>query len=133
MVTRFKLASSKGSGRGETPQGLERRKHRRAQPRVSCRLVGIEPLAANSTALDVSLGGLRVYSDYALTIGLTLNVELHTEACPRVFCTVEVVRVVPLGRGAPAPYEIGLRFVRFDPIGVKVLLHVLSRDRTWRP
>jgi hypothetical protein len=40
---------------------------------------------------------------------------------------------VPLGRGAPAPYEIGLRFVRFDPIGVKVLLHVLSRDRTWRP
>jgi hypothetical protein len=95
--------------------------------------VGIEPLARDATALDVSLGGLRVYSDYALTIGLTLNVELHTEGCPRVLCTVEVVRVVPLGRGATAPYEVGLRFVRFDPIGVKVLLHVLGRDRTWRP
>jgi hypothetical protein len=127
------VVSSKGVGRAETPKGSERRKHRRAQARVSCRPVGIDPLASDSTALDVSLGGLRVYSDYALTLGLTLNVELHTEGCPRVCCTVEVVRVVPLGRGAPAPYEVGLRFVRFDPIGVKVLLHVLGRDSGWRP
>jgi hypothetical protein len=90
-------------------------------------------LARDCSALDVSLGGLRVYSDYALTIGVTLNVELHTEGCPRAFCTVAVVRVSSLGRGAPAPYEVGLRFVHFDPISVKVLLHVLGRDNTWRP
>jgi hypothetical protein len=83
--------------------------------------------------LDVSLGGVRVYSDFALTIGMTMNIELHTDGCPRVSSIAEVVRVMPLGRAAPAPYEVGLRFVHFDPIAVKVLLHVLGRDRTWRP
>jgi hypothetical protein len=70
---------------------------------------------------------LRVYSDYALTVGLPLHIELHPDGCPRVFCTAEVVRVKPLERGAPAAYEVGLRFVHFDPIAVKVLLHVLDR------
>jgi PilZ domain-containing protein len=92
----------------------------------------MDPLARDSSALDISLGGLRVYSDYPLTIGVNLNIELQTEGCPRVSCTVAVVRVSPLGRGGPAPYEVGLRFVHFDPIAVKVLLHVLGRDDSWQ-
>jgi hypothetical protein len=92
----------------------------------------MQALAKDTTALDISLGGARIYSDFELTVGSKLPIELRTSGCPGVFCTAEVARVVPLGSRAPAPYEVGLRFVHFDSNAVKVLLHVLGRDGSWR-
>jgi len=92
----------------------------------------MQVLAKDPTAIDISLGGARIYSDFELTVGSKLHIELRTGGCPGVFCTAEVARVVPLGRRAPSPYEIGLRFVHFDSNAVKVLLHALGRDGSWR-
>jgi hypothetical protein len=74
----------------------------------------------------VSLGGLRIYSDFELALHATVDFELEAHGCPRVSCSAQVVRVKPLGRGAPAAYELGLRFVHFDPVAVKVLMHVIG-------
>jgi hypothetical protein len=93
----------------------------------------MDALARDTTALDVSLGGLRVYSDRTLRVGERLNLELHTEEFPPVACTTEIARIELLAAEAPALFGVGLRFVNLDPIAIKVLLHVLGRDPSWRP
>jgi hypothetical protein len=42
-------------------------------------------------------------------------------------------RIELLGPEALAVFGLGVRFVHPDPIAIKVLLHVLGRDPSWRP
>jgi hypothetical protein len=93
----------------------------------------MDALAHDAMVLDVSLGGLRIYSDQKLRIGSALNLELHAEEFPPVACTTQIVRIELLGPEAPAVFGVGVRFVHPDPIAIKVLLHVLGRDPSWRP
>jgi hypothetical protein len=90
-------------------------------------------LARTEVPLDISLGGLRIYSDQKLETGAKLNLEIRTEGLPPVTCVTEVVRVDALDPDAPAFFAIGLRFIDLGPFGVKLLLHVLSARGKWRP
>ena len=90
-------------------------------------------LARTEVPLDISLGGLRIYSDRKLEIGSRLSLDIRTEGLPPVTCVTEVVRVDALDPDAPAFFAIGLRFVDLGPFGVKLLLHVLSPSGKWRP
>ena len=112
----------------------DRRKYRRIRAPLHYRFLGstAQP-SPQGDALDISLGGLRIYSDQKLQIGGLLNLEIRSEGLPPVTCVTEVVRVDTLDPAAPAFFAIGLRFIDLGPFGVKLLLHVLGRDKKWRP
>ena len=100
---------------------------------MRCRPVGSPPLSRNQVPLDISLGGVRLYSDQRLKIGTVVNLELCTDGLPPVTCVTEVVRADTLDPDAPAFFAVSLRFVDLGPFGVKLLLHVFGRDKKWRP
>src|SRR3954454_17115491 len=88
----------------------ERRKFGRVDAPVFCRPVGV-PLFGRRKALDVSLGGLRIYADDPPQIGDRLELELFLPDESEVMCTVEVVWVDDLPEGSPARHDVGAKFV----------------------
>ena len=78
---------------------------------------------------DISLGGMRVYTDedYALGSRLDLDVLMPDESWVR--CWATVVWRSELGAGAPARFDVGLRFTDMEPADVERLASVLIRTR----
>lgn len=60
---------------------------------------------------DISRGGMRIYADDAPAKGARLELELFLPTGKSVTCHVEVVWVEPLADGAPARFDVGLRFM----------------------
>lgn len=107
-----KSASSSGEGRPE-----DRRAYKRVQAPVYCRPVGIafRFLQPKAQPLDISLGGLRIYSDEAIKKGTRLELELFLPDNSGVTCKVEVVWVDALPAGSPARHDVGLKFIDVKP------------------
>ena len=59
---------------------------------------------------DVSLGGMRVYSDERLDVGRSLDVDVMLPHGDPVRLWATVVWVVELGQDGPARYDVGLKF-----------------------
>jgi hypothetical protein len=91
----------------------DRRKFRRVNAPVFCRPIG-QPLFGRRKAVDVSLGGLRVYADDPPMAGERLELELFLPDQSELLCTVEVVWVDELPEGSPARYDVGVKFVSLD-------------------
>jgi hypothetical protein len=106
----------------------DRRKHRRIQAPVYCRPAGVSLLARHRQPIDLSLGGVRVYSDDAHHPGTLVKLEFFTEASEPVTYTAEVVWVETLARGSPARFDIGLKFVDLEPEALEFLMTVLSPE-----
>ena len=66
---------------------------------------------AKQQVLDVSLGGVRIYSDEVHAEGSELELELFLEDGTSLECNARVVWATRLPRGAPARYEVGLAFL----------------------
>jgi hypothetical protein len=105
--------------------GEERRKFKRINAPVFCRPVG-KPLFGRRRALDVSLGGMRLYADEAPAIGDRLGLELFLPNGQGVTCKVEVVWIDELPIGEPAKFDIGVRFVEIDAFVLEQLSAVLK-------
>ena len=54
----------------------ERRKYRRIQAAVYCRPAGVGLLERRREAVDISLGGVRVFSDDSYRIGALVKMEV---------------------------------------------------------
>src|SRR5688500_13550802 len=89
----------------------ERRQFRRIQAPVYCRPVGFRLFAGRQKAVDISLGGVRIFSDDDVKKGTRLELELFLPDTSSVVCKVEVVWVDPLPEGAPAKFDVGLKFL----------------------
>jgi PilZ domain len=89
---------------------MDRREFPRINAPVFCRPTGT-PFFGRRKAVDVSLGGLRVYADEAPQAGDRLELELFLPDQSEVTCTVEVVWVDPLPEGSPARFDVGAKFV----------------------
>jgi c-di-GMP-binding flagellar brake protein YcgR len=76
---------------------------------------------------DISLGGMRVLSDQGFRPGSKLELEVVLPDGGMVRCWAEVVWIVKLDPGAPAAYDVGLRFSDMDPDDVQRLASVLER------
>ncbi len=63
------------------------------------------------SAVDVSLGGVRVYSDESHRVGQQLGMELLLPDGTCVTFTAQVMWVETLPKGSPARYDVGLQFV----------------------
>jgi c-di-GMP-binding flagellar brake protein YcgR len=105
----------------------DRRKFHRVNAPVFCRPLG-QPLFGRRKAVDVSLGGLRVYADDPPMPGDRLELELFLPDQSEVICTVEVVWVDGLPDGSPARYDVGVKFVSISPADRERLSSVLKPE-----
>ncbi|TMB32720.1 MAG: hypothetical protein E6J58_22640 [Deltaproteobacteria bacterium] len=127
---RQRILSTKVDGRRTARYAAamdDRRKFHRVNAPVFCRPVG-QPLFSRRKAVDVSLGGLRVYADDPPMSGDRLELELFLPDQSEVMCTVEVVWVEALPEGSPARYDVGVKFVTISPVDRERLSTVLQSE-----
>jgi hypothetical protein len=108
----------------------ERRQYRRIQAAVYCRPAGVSLLARHREAVDISLGGVRVYSDDAYRVGRLVKMEFFVDGGPSVTYTAKVVWIEALPDGAPAKYDVGLKFVDLSTAALEFLSSVLGPEGT---
>jgi hypothetical protein len=108
--------------------GPERRRYRRIQAPVLIRPVSPLARRVKPKVGDVSLGGLRAYSDEEQKPGTRLELELLLPDGASATVLAEVVWVMPLAEGAPARYDVGLRFVDVRPEDLGRIARVLRED-----
>jgi Tfp pilus assembly protein PilZ len=83
-------------------------------------------LARQQEPIDVSLGGVRIYSDNMMRVGDLLKMEFFLPDVEAVTYTAEVVWIDPLAEGGPAKFDVGLKFVQLEPGALQLLLKVLG-------
>jgi hypothetical protein len=104
---------------------VDRRKFHRAKAAILVRPAGPLARVAPQLVKDISLGGLRALSDDPQKLGARLELELVFTAGEPATCLAEVVWVETLAPGAPAKYEMGLRFVQVEPEDLERISAVL--------
>lgn len=108
----------------------ERRRYRRIQAPIYCRPAGVKLLARHREPVDLSLGGVRVFSDDKYRIGDLVKMEFFSSNSPAVTYTAQVVWIDSLPSGAPAKYDVGLKFVDLSPAALQFLAGVLGPEGT---
>ncbi len=109
-----------------TDDAHERRKYRRIHAPVYCRPAGLKVMSKHQEAVDVSRGGVRVYSDDPMKPGDRLTLELFVEGGEEVSFRAEVAWVEKLPRGAVARFDVGLKFLTLDAAAEALLAKVLG-------
>lgn len=104
-------------------EGAERRKYRRIRAPLHYRPVD-SPIVGD--ALDISLGGVRIYSHKKLAIGAIISLEIFRPDGPPAGYRAQVMWVSALREDAPARFDVGLRFVEIEPDALKFLMHVIA-------
>jgi c-di-GMP-binding flagellar brake protein YcgR len=104
----------------------ERRRNRRIRAPLYCRPAGMKFFARKRETVDVSLGGVRIFSDDPMKPGQLLKMEFMVEDVPPVTYTAEVVWIEALPEGAPAKFDVGLKFIQLSPEALKFLVGVLG-------
>jgi hypothetical protein len=108
----------------------ERRKYKRLNAPVFCRPLGRHTSASKEReALDVqdiSMGGVRVYSDDRHAVGERLELELWLPDGEGITLDTTVVWVENLPGAEPARFEIGLKFVDVAAADLERLSGVLK-------
>lgn len=93
----------------------ERRRYKRLNAPVYCRPLGRSQSASQEVPRldvgDISLGGIRVYTDDRHTIGERLELELWLPDGEGITLETTVVWVDELPGADPARFEVGLKFV----------------------
>jgi hypothetical protein len=91
-----------------------------------CRPAGVEFLARQREPVDVSLGGVRIFSDDPMRVGELLKMEFFLADVPPVTYTAEVVWIEQLPAGSPARFDVGLKFIQLEPEALSLLARVLG-------
>ena len=76
--------------------------------------------------LDVSLGGMRVYSDDAYPIGQSIQIDLFLPSGRTLSCDVRVAWIGLLPEGSPAKYDVGLQITGIRGDGERYLAEALE-------
>jgi c-di-GMP-binding flagellar brake protein YcgR len=108
------------------PASPERRRYRRLHAPILIRPVSALAYRAKQKVNDISLGGLRAYSDEEQKPGRRLELELFFSDETSATVLAEVVWVIPLAEGAPARFDVGLRFVDANPEDLERIARMLG-------
>jgi len=95
----------------ESTTELGRRQYRRVAASIQVRPVSLLTHAIPRRVNDVSLGGLRAYSDVPYQVGARFELELLFRDAEHALVLAEVVWMQALARDAPARFDVGLRYV----------------------
>ncbi len=93
----------------------ERRTFNRVQAQVTVRPVSLLAHAVPRRVNDVSLGGLRCFSDDVHRPGERLELELHFPDGRVATVLAEVVWAEPLPAGSPARFDVGMHYLDYSP------------------
>ncbi len=106
----------------------DRRRYRRVKAPIFIRPMG--PLARSLTREigDISLGGLRAYSDDQRRPGERLELELLLPDGGSATLIAEVVWVQILPEGSAARFDVGLRYLELDPRDLQRIAQVLGDE-----
>jgi c-di-GMP-binding flagellar brake protein YcgR len=83
-------------------------------------------LSRPATPLDISPGGLRMYSEQKVKLGKRLELMITLSDGRIIECEGQVVWVKALPSGSPARYDIGVGFLRLSKENEKVLAEYLE-------
>jgi c-di-GMP-binding flagellar brake protein YcgR len=108
--------------------GDERRKYRRIQAPVYCRPAGVELLVRTRQPIDISMGGVRIYSDTKFEAGELLKLEFFLPDAPPLVYTAEVVWTDELPEDSDAAFDVGLKFIQLEPEAARHLMTVLGPE-----
>ena len=103
----------------------ERRTYVRVPAYVNVRPVSLLVRSVPQRVTDVSLGGLRCYSDEPHRAGERLELELSFVDGRCATVLAEVVWVERLPAGAPATYDVGMRYLDCSPEGLDLIREAL--------
>jgi Tfp pilus assembly protein PilZ len=78
------------------------------------------------SAVDVSLGGMRVYSDEELRVGESVELELLLVDDATARCWARVAWIEKLERSDGARYDIGLEFTDMEDADRRLLTAALA-------
>ena len=109
---------------------LQRRRHPRLRAPVSYtppRLIGPPRIVSQKRQIsDISLGGVRIFSDELLLEGKGLQFELFRPLKRAVTASARVVWVKELPPGSEARYDVGLEFIHLPPPAMDELRTILG-------
>jgi hypothetical protein len=105
---------------------MNRRKYRRIQATIHCRQAGVDFFAPHIEPVDISFGGLRIYSDEEYAVGAFLRLDIFFPRAAPVTFTAEVMWIQASAEGAPARYDVGLAFVELTSDALKLLQPLLA-------
>lgn len=103
----------------------DRRRYPRIQAEIICRPAGNPLFHHMRNTQDISLGGMRVYSDEDFLVGSRLDLDVLVPGQQPVRCWAIVVWRSALAAGAPARFDVGLKFTDMAPSDVQRLAGVL--------
>jgi hypothetical protein len=83
-------------------------------------------LARHHEPVDISLGGVRVFSDEPQRVGELLKMEFFLPDVTPVTYTAEVVWIEEMPPGSPAKFDVGLKFIQLEPAAIRLLMSVLG-------
>jgi hypothetical protein len=104
----------------------ERRTFVRVQAHVMVRPASILARVVPRRVNDVSLGGLRCFSDDGHRPGERLELELRFPDGRSALVLAEVVWSEPLPAGAPARFDIGMRYVDCSPDSLALIRQAIQ-------
>lgn len=107
----------------------DRRRYPRIQADILCRPAGSDLVHHKRNTQDVSLGGIRVYSDEHFPVGSRLDIDILLPDQVSVRCWAVVVWLTELGPDAPAPFDVGLSFTDMAHSDIQRLAAVLVPAR----
>ena len=87
----------------------DRRRYPRFDAHVLWRSAGL--LTPRHPVVDMSLGGMLVYSDESMAVGARLEIEILVPDGPTIELAARVVRVDVLLAGSPARFDVALEFL----------------------
>ena len=93
---------------------MERRRYPRVMAPVLWRETGPPPQRRQTRRQqisNISLGGVRIYSDERLEVGQELNLEFFLPAGTSIEARARVIWFRELPPGAPGLYDVGIEFV----------------------
>ena len=86
--------------------------------------------SARKPLVNISLVGIRIYSDDQFRIGKRLELELILPDNTILTCTAQVVWQKALSDDAPAKYDTGIRFLDISPEHVERLASILEQQES---
>ncbi len=89
----------------------DRRRFPRVEADVLCRPAGSRLLHHKRNTRDLSLGGVRVYTDDDFPVGSRLELDVMARDGEPIRCWAVVVWRLELFDGSPARFDTGLRFI----------------------
>jgi Tfp pilus assembly protein PilZ len=103
-----------------------RRQYRRFNAPICYRSASL--FSARKPLVNISLGGIRIYTDDKFKIGKRLEIELLLPDDTVLTCTTRVVWQSPLPEGAKATYDTGLQFLDVPADGLQRLSETLGQE-----